>query len=88
MLKPLGKRVVIRIKQAEQVSSGGLVLASAAKEEPNTGEVVALGNLIEETDVIQVGDYVLFNTYAGTKITQDSEDFIVIDSDEVLAIVG
>lgn len=88
MLKPLGKRVVIRIKQTEQVSSGGLVLASAAKEEPNTGEVIAVGNLIEETDAIQVGDYVLFNTYAGTKIAHDGEDFVVIESDEVVAIVG
>lgn len=88
MLKPLGKRVLISLKAAEQVSSGGLVLTSASKEAPTQGEVIAVGNLITEDEVIKVGDVVLFNNYSGTKVTHEGTEYLVIDAEEVLAILG
>lgn len=88
MLKPLGKRVLLQLKSNEKVSTGGLVLASAAKETPTQGEVVAVGHLVTDEDVVKVGDVVVFNEFTGTKVTHDHQDYMVIDVEELLAILG
>lgn len=88
MLKPLGRRVLIQLKEVEQVSTGGLVLASAAKEAPTQGEVVALGQLVTAEDIVKVGDTVIFGDYVGTKVTHEHHDYLVIDLDDVLAVIG
>lgn len=88
MLKPLGKRVLINLKSTEKMSSGGLVLAGAAKESPTQGEVIAVGQLVTDEEIIKVGDTVLFNEYSGTKITHESVEYLIIEVEEVLAILG
>jgi len=88
MLKPLGKRVLIKLESNEKVSTGGLVLASAAKEKPTQGEVIALGQLVTDEDIVKAGDVVLFNEFSGTTITHEGTDYLVIDLEEVLAILG
>ncbi|WP_307984340.1 co-chaperone GroES [uncultured Lactococcus sp.] len=93
MLKPLADRVVLRIKEEEEKSLGGIVLASAAQEKPQVAEVVAVGpgkitphgTVIAPT--VQVGDAVLFEKFAGTNVKFEGEDFLIIKESDILAIV-
>ncbi|PCR99754.1 co-chaperone GroES [Lactococcus fujiensis] len=93
MLKPLEDRVVLRVKQEEEKSIGGIVLASAAQEKPQTAEVVAVGpgktthqgTLIAPT--VKPGDTVIFEKFAGTVVKTDGEDFLIIRESDLLAIV-
>lgn len=93
MLKPLADRVVLRIKEEEEKSLGGIVLASAAQEKPQVAEVVAVGpgKTIPHgtviTPTVQVGDAVLFEKFAGTNVKFEGEDFLIIKESEILAIV-
>ncbi|MQW22838.1 MULTISPECIES: co-chaperone GroES [unclassified Lactococcus] len=93
MLKPLEDRVVLRVKQEEEKTIGGIVLASAAQEKPQTAEVVAVGpgktnnhgNRVEPT--VQVGDIVIFEKFAGTGVKIDGEELLIIKESDLLAIV-
>ncbi|MGM9885700.1 MAG: co-chaperone GroES [Lactococcus sp.] len=93
MLKPLEDRVVLRVKQEEEKTIGGIVLASAAQEKPQTAEVVAVGpgktnnhgTRVEPT--VQVGDIVIFEKFAGTGVKIDGEELLIIKESDLLAIV-
>lgn len=93
MLKPLENRVLLRVKQEEEKSIGGIVLASAAQEKPQTAEVVAVGPgkttnhgiLIAPT--VKVGDTVIFEKFAGRSIKVDGEELLIIKESDLLAIV-
>ena len=93
MLKPLADRVVLRIKEEEEKSLGGIVLASAAQEKPQVAEVVAVGpgkttpHGIVIAPTVQVGDAVLFEKFAGTNVKFEGEDFLIIKESDILAIV-
>ena len=93
MLKPLADRVVLRIKEEEEKSLGGIVLASAAQEKPQVAEVVAVGpgkttpHGTVITPTVQDGDAVLFEKFAGTNVKFEGEDFLIIKESEILAIV-
>ena len=81
MLKPLGKRLVIEVAPAEEKSVGGLILSSAAQEKQETGTVAAAGE-------VAVGDRVVFESYAGVTVKQDGQEYLVIELDHVLAVLG
>ena len=84
-VKPLGERLLIKpIKEEEKKSEGGIVLPDSAKEKPQKAEVVAIGDKVEDLD-LKVGDKVIFSKYAGTEIKIDEEDYIIIDSSDILA---
>jgi chaperonin GroES len=93
MLKPLGDRVVLRIKEEEEKSVGGIVLATAAQEKPQMAEVVAVGsgkithhgNTIELS--VKVGDTVIFEKFAGSSVKFDGEDLLIVKESDILAIV-
>ncbi|MBQ6144372.1 MAG: co-chaperone GroES [Pseudolactococcus laudensis] len=93
MLKPLGDRIVLRVKKEEEKSVGGIVLTTSAKEKPSTAEVVAVGEgrhthhgkVIEPG--VKVGDVVVFEKFAGTEIKDGSEEFLIVREDDILAIV-
>lgn len=93
MLKPLADRVVLRIKEEEEKSLGGIVLASAAQEKPQVAEVVAVGpgkttpHGTVIAPALQVGDAVLFEKFAGTNVKFEGEDFLIIKESDILAIV-
>lgn len=91
-LKPLADRVVIKSVETEQVTKGGIVLASAAKEKPQVAEVVAVGpgGVVEGKDVtmyVNVGDRVIYSKYAGTEVKLDDVEYIVVRQNDILAIV-
>ncbi|ADL13574.1 co-chaperone GroES [Acetohalobium arabaticum] len=93
-IKPLGDRVVVKdIEAEEETTESGIVLPESAKEEPQEGEVVAVGagkkldNGERLTMDVSEGDRVIYGKYAGTEIEFDGEEYLVISEKDVLAIV-
>jgi chaperonin GroES len=93
VLKPLGDRVVIKVAQEEEKTVGGIVLASAAKEKPQTGEVIAVGEgrvLDNGTKVpaeVKVGDSVMFEKYSGTEVKFEGTEYLIVSGKDIIAIV-
>jgi len=84
-IKPLGDRALIKPITEEKRTEGGLVLPDTSKEKPQKAEVIAIGKL-EDFD-LNVGDRVIFSKYAGTEIKIDGEDYILIDSGDILGLI-
>ena len=92
-LKPLGNRVVIEPIEQEEITAGGIVLPETAKEKPQKGTVLAVGdgerddsgNRIEMD--VKKGDTVLFAKYAGTEIKMDGKKVLILRESDILAIV-
>ncbi len=84
-IEPLGSRVLLRVLAEESVTKSGIHLPDTAKEKPQRGEVVAIG---DDTELIRVtpGDRVLFAKYTGTEIRLDDADHLIIDAAELLAV--
>ena len=88
MLKPLFDRVVIRNIETEEVTKGGILLTSAAKEKPQMAEVLAVGPGAKDVEmVLKVGDKVVYQKYAGTEVKIDGQEVIVIKQNDILAII-
>ena len=93
VLKPLGDRVLIEVTQEEEKTIGGLVLASAAKEKPQTGTVVAVGEgrLLDNGEVapvpVKVGETVLFEKYAGSEVKYEGKEYMIFAVKDIIAIV-
>ena len=88
ILKPLGKRLVIEVAPAEEKSLGGLILSSAAQEKQETGTVLAVSKEVASAGEVAVGDRVVFESYAGVTVKQDGQEYLVIELDHVLAVLG
>ncbi len=87
-LKPLADRVVIQPKAAEQKTAGGLIIPDNSKEKPLEGEVVAVGKGTSEIEMeLKVGDSVLYGKYAGTEITFEGQEYLIMRQSDVLAII-
>jgi len=92
-IKPLGDRVLIKRLEAEEKTSGGIMLPDTAKEKPKQGKIVALGEgkLLdsgEKADFqVQQGDTVLFGSFAGTEVTVDGEEYLLMSEDDILAVI-
>lgn len=90
-IKPLGDRVVIKKIENEEKTKSGIVLPSAAKEQPQMAEVVAVGpditNDEKKKDQIKVGDKVIFSKYSGTEVKLDGVELTILKLSDVLAIV-
>ncbi len=93
-IRPLYDRVVIRRNEEEQTTAGGIVLPGSAKEKPNQGEVIAVGDgkVLDNGDVralaVKVGDKVVFGQYAGSNtIEVDGEELIIMGESEIFAVV-
>ena len=84
IIKPLGKRVLIKQVEQEEVTKSGIVLTgTASKEKPITGEVIAVGKDVED---VKAGDKVIFEKYTGTEVKDGDDSFLILDIDNVLAI--
>lgn len=93
-LIPLNDRVLIKRLPSEEKTASGLYIPDTAKEKPAEGEVVAVGagkvianGKVQELDV-KVGNRVFFRKYAGTDITVEGTEYIIMREDEILAVVG
>jgi len=82
-IQPLGTRVLIRPLEQESKTSSGLYLPETAKEKPQTGEVVAVGD--DESVKLKVKDKVLFAKYSGTEFKFENVDYLLLEANDVLA---
>ena len=93
-IRPLYDRVVVRRKEEETATAGGILLPGSAKEKPNQGEVVAIGNgkILDSGELraltVKVGDKVVFGQYAGSNTSEvDGEELIIMGENEIFAVV-
>lgn len=92
-IRPLHDRVVIRRLEEERTSAGGIVIPDTATEKPMMGEVVAVGSgkVAEDGSVrpmgVEVGDRVLFGKYAGTEVTIEGQELVVMREDDIMGVV-
>ena len=87
-VKPLGDRVLIKRLEAEEKTKGGIILTSAAKEQPQMAEVLAVGPGTDDVKMeVKAGDKVIFSKYAGTEIKVDEEELIIMSQKDILAVV-
>ena len=92
-IKPLEDRIVIRQVEAEQTTASGLVIPDTAKEKPQEGEVTAVGpGRVDDNGNripvdVKVGDVVIYSRYGGTEVKYDGQEFQILSSRDVLAVV-
>lgn len=91
-LRPLGDRVVIKHLEAEEKTKSGIILTGAAKEKPQEAVVVAVGpgGVVDGEKVpmeVKVGDKVIYSKYAGTEVTLEKEEYIILKQGDILAVV-
>jgi chaperonin GroES len=92
-LKPLGDRLIVQAVEEEETTASGIVLPDTAKEKPQRGKVLAVGDgRVEDGQRVPVdvaeGDEVLYSKYGGTDIVVDGEDLLVLRESDVLAKVA
>ncbi|MEE9278678.1 MAG: co-chaperone GroES [Myxococcota bacterium] len=91
--RPLHNRLIVQRLDEEEKTSGGIIIPDTAKEKPSQGKVIAAGpgkrddkgNLIALD--VAVGDRILFSKYAGSEVTLDGEEYLIISEDDVLAVL-
>ncbi|NNK82050.1 MAG: co-chaperone GroES [Flavobacteriaceae bacterium] len=87
-IKPLADRVLIEPVEAETTTASGIIIPDNAKEKPQRGNVVAVGNgTKDEPLTVKVGDTVLYGKYAGTELKLDGKDYLIMRESDILAIV-
>ncbi|MGYP000141738136 len=92
MIKPLGDRVLIKMKEAEETTKSGIILTTGSKEKPQIAEVVEVGpgekvdGKLQEM-YVKKGDNVYVSKYAGTEVKYEGQDYIIVKQDDILAIV-
>lgn len=93
MIKPVADRILIKMKEEEETTKSGLILASGAKEKPQIAEVIEVGPGIthipgkEVKMYIKKGDKVIVSKYSGTEVKYKGEDYLIVKQDDVLAII-
>ena len=91
---PLNEKIVVQRMEAEDKTAGGIILPDNAKEKPKQGKILSLGEgkVLENGKrapfQVKVGDKVLFTSYAGSEVTVDGKEYLVMSEDDILAIVS
>jgi chaperonin GroES len=92
-IKPLGDRVLVQRMDVEE-KKGGIIIPDAAKEKPKTGKIIALGLGKRDEDgkriefSVKKGDKVLFESYAGTEVTIEGEEYLIMREDSIIGVVN
>ena len=92
-IRPLHDRIVVKRVEEQETVRGGIIIPDSAKEKPQEGEVVAVGNgkRLEDGKLlpldVQVGDRILFGKYSGSDIKLDGEEYMIMREDEVLGVL-
>ena len=92
MIKPLGSRVLIKMKEGEETTKSGIILASGAKEKPQIAEVIEVGpgekvdGKMEEMNV-KKGDSIIVSKYSGTEVKYEGEKLLIVSERDILAIL-
>jgi chaperonin GroES len=87
-IKPLGNRVVVEPALAEQKTVSGIIIPDSAQEKPQRGTVVAVGKGKKDEEMeVKVGDTILYGKYAGTEISVDGKDYMIMSQSDIMAIL-
>ena len=92
-LRPLQDRIIVKRVEEETMTAGGIFIPETAKEKPQKGEIVAVGNgkKTEDGKVIpidvKVGEKVLFGKYAGTEVKIEGEEYLIMREDDILGVM-
>jgi len=91
-LTPLADRVILKMIETEETTKGGIILTGSAKEKPTVAEVISVGpgGVVDGKDVVmtvKVGDKVITDKYAGTKVELGDVEYVVVRQHDILAIV-
>ncbi len=92
-IQPLADRVIVKPKEAEETTKGGIILPDTAKEKPIEGKIVAVGSgkVTEEGKIInlnvKVGDTVLYGKYSGTEINVEGDEYLIMRESDIYGIV-
>ncbi|MBQ9659387.1 MAG: co-chaperone GroES [Clostridia bacterium] len=92
MIKPLSSRVLIKMKESEETTKSGIILAGSSKEKPQIAEVIEVGpgekvdGKLEEM-YVKKGDKVIVSKYSGTEVKYEEEEYLIVKQDDILAIV-
>ena len=87
-IKPLADRVLVEPVEAETTTASGIIIPDNAKEKPQKGKVIAVGNgKKDEPMTVQVGDTVLYGKYSGTELKLEGKDYLIMRESDILAIV-
>jgi len=92
-IRPLGDKVLVERVEAESKTAGGIVLPDTAKEKPQRGKVVSVGegkmleNGTRKEIQVKKGDTVLFTSYAGTEIKVDGKEYLIMDESDIMAVI-
>jgi chaperonin GroES len=93
-IRPLGDKVLVERVEAESMTAGGIVLPDTAKEKPQRGKVVSVGegkmleNGTRREVQVKKGDLVLFTSYAGTEIKVDGKEYLIMDESDIMAVIA
>ncbi len=92
MIKPLGSRVLIKMKEGEETTKSGIILSGGSQEKPQIAEVIEVGpgEIVDgkqEEMKVKKGDNIIVSEYSGTKIKYEGEDYIIVRQDDILAKV-
>ena len=87
-ITPIADRVIIEAAAAEVKTAGGLIIPDTAKEKPQKGKVIAVGTgKKDEPMTVKVGDEVLYGKYAGTEVSIEGKDYLIMRESDIFAIV-
>jgi len=93
-IKPLGDRVLVKPSEGEDKTKGGIVIPDTAKEKPQEGEIIAVGEGKKNSDgktialTLKTGDKILYGKYSGTGITVDGKEYLIMREEDILAVIG
>jgi len=86
--KPNEDRVLVQPAPAEEKTSSGIIIPDTAKEKPQKGKVIAVGDGLEDKPVtVKVGDNILYGKYAGTEITIDGKDYLIMRNSDIFGTI-
>jgi len=93
-IKPLGDRVLVKPLEAKEVKKGGIIIPDTVKEKPMEGEVVAAGpGKVSDSGTrvamdVKAGDKVLYGKYSGTEVKIDDVEYLIMHTEDILAVIG
>lgn len=92
-LKPIGDKIIVEILKAEEKTKGGIILPDTAKEKPQEAKVIAVGsgktlaNGKVVTPEVKAGDIIIFGKYSGNEVKVTDKEYLIIEADDILAVV-
>ena len=92
--RPLHDRVLVRRIEAEEKTAGGIIIPDTAKEKPQEGEIIAVGNGVRDDKGalvaldVKAGDRVLFGKWSGTEVKLNGEDLLIMKESDIMGVIG